>query len=81
MDYFFYAKVLLSFCSKITKIENLNHLHELRVLNIAANKIKTVENLHGLHSLVEFNLRRNYITELVIGNCNYQEIIAIIILL
>jgi protein phosphatase 1 regulatory subunit 7 len=50
---------------QITKIENLNHLHELRVLNIAANKIKTVENLHGMHSLLEFNLRRNNISEIV----------------
>lgn len=50
---------------QITKIENLNHLHELRVLNVAANKLKVIENLHGLHSLVEFNLRRNYITDVV----------------
>jgi hypothetical protein len=56
---------------KIAKIENLNHLHELRVLNIAANKIKTVENLHGLHSLLEFNLRRNNINDIV---SNHQAI-------
>jgi Leucine-rich repeat (LRR) protein len=40
-------------------------LHELRVLNIAANQIKVVDNLNGLHSLVELNLRRNQIYEIV----------------
>ena len=50
---------------KIAKIENLNCLKDLRVLNIAANEIKIVENLDGLNSLVELNLRRNKIEEIV----------------
>lgn len=50
---------------KITKIENLSTLKDLRVLNIAANEIKIVENLTGLNSLVELNLRRNKIEEIV----------------
>lgn len=48
---------------KINKIENLRSLHELRVLNLAANQIKMIENLNGLESLVELNLRRNEISE------------------
>lgn len=49
--------------NKITKIENINHLSELRVLNLANNLITTVENLNGLISLTELNLRRNLIEQ------------------
>ena len=56
---------MLSNNEKISKVENLNHLHELRVLNLAANQIKVVENLRGLDSLVELNLRRNQIDDIV----------------
>lgn len=47
--------------NKITKIENISHLADLRVLNLANNLITSVENLAGLNSLTEINLRRNLI--------------------
>ena len=43
----------------ITKIQCLNHLHALRVLNLAGNKIRKLEEVRGLESLTELNLRRN----------------------
>ncbi|XP_041034601.1 leucine-rich repeat-containing protein 49 isoform X5 [Carcharodon carcharias] len=42
-------------------MENINHLTELRVLNLAGNFIVHVENMSGLDSLTELNLRRNRI--------------------
>ena len=50
---------------QISKIERLNHLCELRVLNLAGNAIHLVENLSGLESLAELNLRRNKISAVV----------------
>ena len=50
---------------QITEIKNLNHLLELRVLNLAGNAIGHVGNLHGMDSLTELNLRRNHITTVV----------------
>jgi leucine-rich repeat-containing protein 49 len=47
--------------NKLTKIENISHLSELRVLNLANNLITHVEGLTGLVSLTEMNLRRNLI--------------------
>lgn len=48
-------------------IENLNHLAELRVLNLAGNQISNVDNLSGMDSLAELNLRRNRIRTVVRG--------------
>ena len=47
--------------NKISRIENINHLADLRVLNLANNLITNVSNLTGLFSLTELNLRRNLI--------------------
>ena len=49
--------------NKIGKIENIGHLSDLRVLNLANNLIKTVDNLQGLDALTELNLRRNIIDQ------------------
>ncbi|OBS79546.1 hypothetical protein A6R68_18058, partial [Neotoma lepida] len=48
--------------NNITKIENVNHLCDLRVLNLARNLLSHVDNLNGLDSLTELNLRHNQIT-------------------
>lgn len=48
--------------NKISRIEKISHLTELRVLNLAGNEIATVTSLAGLESLTELNLRRNKIT-------------------
>lgn len=61
----YFCFLLIRSFIKIPCIENLKNLHELRVLNIAANLLKKVENLDGLYSLVELNLRRNQIAEIV----------------
>lgn len=45
--------------NRITKVTGLNHLKELRVLNLAGNNIREVTNLGGLRALTELNLRRN----------------------
>lgn len=45
--------------NRITKVTGLNHLHELRVLNLAGNQIRVVEGVSGLRALTELNLRRN----------------------
>lgn len=50
---------------QISLIENLNHLAELRVLNLAGNQITNVDNLAGMDSLAELNLRRNRIRMVV----------------
>lgn len=50
---------------QIRDVENLNHLTELRVLNLAGNQIEQVDNLAGLSSIKEINLRRNRISTLV----------------
>ena len=42
-------------------MEGLQHLADLRVLNLASNSLEHVKNLSGLTSLVELNLRRNRI--------------------
>ena len=58
--------ILQYFClCQITEINNLNHLLELRVLNLAGNAISHVRNLQGMDSLTELNLRRNRITTVV----------------
>lgn len=55
---------------QIQVIENINHLTELRVLNLAGNRITFVDNLVGMVSLAELNLRRNQIHSLV--SCLYS---------
>lgn len=58
---------MLSYCAftQIGKIENISHLSELRMLNLAGNSITRVENLQGLHCLTELNLRHNCISFVV----------------
>lgn len=56
---------LFFFFIQITKIENVNHLCDLRVLNLARNLLSHVDNLNGLDSLTELNLRHNQITFVV----------------
>lgn len=46
-------------------IENVSHLSELRVLNLAGNNITRLENLQGLDCLTELNLRHNSISVVV----------------
>lgn len=50
---------------QICRIENISHLSELRVLNLAGNNISAVENLKGLDCLTELNLRHNSISFVV----------------
>lgn len=50
---------------QICTIENISHLSELRVLNLAGNHISRVENLQGLDSLTELNLQHNCISVVV----------------
>lgn len=59
----------LSRCAliQICKIENVSHLSELSVLNLAGNGISRVENLQGLDCLTELNLRHNCISVVVRG--------------
>uniref|UniRef100_A0A665VQL1 Dynein assembly factor 1, axonemal n=1 Tax=Echeneis naucrates TaxID=173247 RepID=A0A665VQL1_ECHNA len=52
---------------KICRIENVSHLSELRVLNLAGNNISRVENLQKLDCLTELNLRHNCISFVVRG--------------
>ena len=56
---------LFVLCFKIVKIENLGHLNELRVLNLAGNEIVHVSNVSGMRALSELNLRRNKICTVV----------------
>ena len=56
---------MIIFNIKISKIENISHLNDLRVLNLASNLIKIVDNLNTLNSLIELNLKRNEIEEIV----------------
>ena len=59
----------------IARIENLDNLTEVRVLNLAGNKIRKVENTQGLSSLDELNLRRNCIDEVTnVPNPTLQRI-------
>ena len=53
------------FYVQLKEIEGLQHLCDLRVLNLAGNAIEKVHNLAGLDALVELNLRRNRIRSLV----------------
>lgn len=52
---------------QICQIENISHLSELRVLNLAGNSISRVEKLQGLDSLTELHLRHNSISIVVRG--------------
>lgn len=51
--------------TQICRIQNVSHLSELKVLNLAGNNISRVENVFGLDSLIELNLRNNSISMLV----------------
>ena len=50
---------------QICRIENISHLSELQVLNLAGNNISRVENLQKLDCLTELNLRHNRISFVV----------------
>lgn len=50
---------------QIREITSINHLHELRTLNLSSNQIYQMNGLRGLKSLVELNLNKNNITEVV----------------
>lgn len=52
---------------QICRIENMSHLSELQVLNLAGNSISRVENLRGLDGLTELNLRHNCVSAVVRG--------------
>lgn len=73
MQYEFYTilryALFLSHCAfiQICRIENVSHLRELSVLNLAGNSISRVENLQGLDCLTELNLRHNCIHVVVRG--------------
>ncbi|RLN96942.1 hypothetical protein BBJ28_00016145 [Nothophytophthora sp. Chile5] len=47
--------------NEIDKMQNLNELRELRVLNLGGNFISTLENIENLTLLTELNLSRNQI--------------------
>jgi hypothetical protein len=51
---------------KIRKIENLNSLVNLRLLNLSYNSITKIEGLDSLNSLVELNLAENSIHHVVV---------------
>lgn len=62
--------LVLSF-PQIIKIENLGHLTELRVLNLAGNEIVHVCNVSGMRALAELNLRRNKICTVVCDSYSF----------
>ena len=51
--------ILSFYYLQIVKIENLAHLTELRVLNLAGNEIVNICNVSGMKALAELNLKRN----------------------
>ena len=53
---------------KIRKIENLNSLVNLRLLNLSYNSITKIEGLDSLKSLVELNLAENSLHHVVVIN-------------
>lgn len=58
------------YCSSIIA-DNLSHLKDLRVLNLAGNEITHAKNLAGLNSLTEINLRRNRVA-LFFFHCSFS---------
>ncbi|RLN89798.1 hypothetical protein BBJ28_00012783 [Nothophytophthora sp. Chile5] len=56
-----FAAILACNDNEIDKMQNLNELRELRVLNLGGNLISTLENIENLTLLTELNLRRNQI--------------------
>jgi len=60
-------------CAQIHVVEGLQHLCDLRVLNLAGNCIEHVRNLSGLTSLVELNLRRNRIQTAVSWHASVEQ--------
>ena len=49
--------------NRLSKMENLQFLTNLRVLNLSQNQIKTIELPHAMKSLNEINIRKNFISE------------------
>lgn len=66
-EWFFIFLIVHYFCAliQICRIQNVSHLSELKVLNLAGNNISNVENVQGLDNLTELNLRNNFISLLV----------------
>eukprot|EP00768_Dysnectes_brevis_P006322 gnl/Dysnectes_brevis/492_a545_2086.p1 GENE.gnl/Dysnectes_brevis/492_a545_2086~~gnl/Dysnectes_brevis/492_a545_2086.p1 ORF type:complete len:359 (+),score=103.61 gnl/Dysnectes_brevis/492_a545_2086:1153-2229(+) len=56
-----HLQILLLQSNKITKLENLNRLKELRYLNLAVNRIQVLEGLDECESLEKLDLTANYI--------------------
>ena len=57
--------ILSFYYLQIVKIENLAHLTELRVLNLAGNEIVNICNVSAMKALAELNLKRNKISTVV----------------
>lgn len=47
--------------TQVTKIEEIEHLYELRLIEFSSNKLRVMENLHNLTNLQELYLGRNRI--------------------
>uniref|UniRef100_A0A1D1Y811 Protein phosphatase 1 regulatory subunit pprA n=1 Tax=Anthurium amnicola TaxID=1678845 RepID=A0A1D1Y811_9ARAE len=47
--------------NEVTKMEELNHLHQLRILELGSNRLRVMENLENLTNLQELWLGRNRI--------------------
>ncbi|XP_077228552.1 protein phosphatase 1 regulatory inhibitor subunit PPP1R7 homolog [Tasmannia lanceolata] len=47
--------------NEVTKMEELDHLHELRILELGSNRLRVMENLQNLTNLLELWLGRNRI--------------------
>ena len=50
--------------NKITKIENVNHLRDLQLLELGDNRIRSIENLEGLENLKELYIGKNKIAKI-----------------
>lgn len=51
--------------NRIRRMENLNHLKNVQMVDLSSNKIRKMENLGGLENLRELYLARNEIEEIV----------------
>ena len=47
------------------KLDGVENLKELRILNLSGNVVSSLDGLRQLESLTELNLRRNKLTRLV----------------
>ncbi|CAN6456653.1 unnamed protein product [Victoria cruziana] len=58
--------------NEVTKMEELDHLHELQILELGSNRLRVMENLHNLKKLQELWLGRNRIR--AVNLCGLQNI-------